>query len=63
MLVQVKFAGSDRWYTYRTEEGAEVGDRVATPGNDYTAGGPATIVALGSDYTGPTKFAPLISDD
>lgn len=62
-VVQVQILGAQRKYTYGwvfdpTEGGTPlvIGDRVEIPPNQVQAeGSAATVVALGSDYTGPMK--------
>lgn len=62
-VVQVKIMGAARRYTYgwifSPLEGGrplEIGDKVEIPPNAVQEeGAAATVVALGSDYTGPMK--------
>lgn len=61
-VVQVHIEGAPRRYTYGWvydhEAGSplKVGDRVEIPPNQVQEeGASATVVALGSDYTGPMK--------
>jgi len=55
-IVRVRFPHSYRSYAYRVapEVGTlAVGDTVWTPGNGYKPeGGPARVIALGSEYSG-----------
>lgn len=70
-VVQVTILGSTRKYTYGwvydpTVEGERplrVGDRVEIPGNQVqVSGGSATVVELGSNYSGPMKSIVRVID-
>jgi hypothetical protein len=69
-VVQVRILGSQRKYTYGwvfdpTDGGRPLkeGDKVEIPPNQVQAsGGSATVVELGSDYTGPMKSIVRVID-
>lgn len=69
-VVQVRIEGAPRRYTYGwgfdpTEGGKplKVGDRVEIPPNQVQEeGSSATVVELGSDYTGPMKSIVRVID-